>query len=116
MNNYQCVMSSSTSSSALVFVASGLMCTAFVMAPIGTSQALPAKYLPIGTHSYSQDSSDSTASFIAVKLTPNVNTSAARFEESVARFYDKLLSQQEPLGEKFAAVLEENLWDLYVRA
>lgn len=42
------------------------------------------------------------------------NSSRFSFEESVASFYAKLLSKQEPLGKEFEQVLHDNLWDLLV--
>jgi hypothetical protein len=38
------------------------------------------------------------------------------FEGAIARFYSKLLNDQEPLGQQFEQVLHANLWDLYVRS
>jgi hypothetical protein len=38
------------------------------------------------------------------------------FEGAIARFYSKLLTDQEPLGREFEQVLHANLWDLYVRS
>lgn len=35
------------------------------------------------------------------------------FEQEIARFYDRLLANQTPLGAEFEAVLAQNLWDLY---
>lgn len=40
---------------------------------------------------------------------------ADRFIETVSNFYAALLVRQEPLGEEFARVLHDNLWDLYER-
>jgi len=31
-------------------------------------------------------------------------------------FYNKLLDAQEPLGEEFQKVLDDNRWDLYARS
>ena len=36
------------------------------------------------------------------------------FEQIVSKFYEELLSSQEPLGKEFEKVLYDNLWDLYV--
>ena len=38
------------------------------------------------------------------------------FEGAIARFYSKLLTDQEPLGREFEQVLHTNLWDLYARS
>lgn len=35
------------------------------------------------------------------------------FEEILQRVYYNLSEKQEPLGEDFRKVLEDNLWDLY---
>lgn len=37
------------------------------------------------------------------------------FEQIVSDFYEKLLSEQEPLEREFEEVLYANLWDLYMR-
>ena len=34
--------------------------------------------------------------------------------DELQEFYLKLLESQEPLGEEFQKILDENLWDLYV--
>jgi hypothetical protein len=37
------------------------------------------------------------------------------FTEAVSKFYSKLVEDQEPLGDQFASVLNDNLWELYER-
>ena len=37
------------------------------------------------------------------------------FTETLACFYARLAAQQEPLGQEFAQVLSDDLWDLLVR-
>ena len=41
--------------------------------------------------------------------------SATEFNNAVSQFYADLSSNQEPLGQRFADVLSDNLWDLYIR-
>lgn len=35
------------------------------------------------------------------------------FTEILSSFYGKLAKEQEPLGDKFLKILNENIWDLY---
>ena len=34
--------------------------------------------------------------------------------DELQEFYQKLLESQEPLGEEFQKILDDNIWDLYV--
>ena len=38
-----------------------------------------------------------------------------QFAYSVSQFYTQLIDDQEPLGEEFEKILNNNLWDLYER-
>lgn len=57
------------------------------------------------TKTFSQYQSPITGEY--EKFTPK------NLEQTVTAFYSKLTSTQEPLGEAFEAVLNQNLWDLY---
>jgi hypothetical protein len=37
-------------------------------------------------------------------------------ERDIALFFQELLAQQEPLGEEFARVLDDNFWSLIIRS
>lgn len=42
-----------------------------------------------------------------------LDISEREFLEAVSSFYGQLVEKQEPLGQEFAQVLADNLWDLY---
>jgi len=46
-------------------------------------------------------------------ITGSYEQTSSGFEQSVSRFYAKLLENQEPLEGDFEKVLYANLWDLY---
>lgn len=46
-------------------------------------------------------------------ITGEYNIAPDGFEQTVGKFYARLLDGQEPLGAEFEKVLYDNLWDLY---
>jgi len=99
----------------MIFVASGLY-GSIMLAPTHVPQRLEIRLPRINTESYSREMAGSTASFAGIDIASATEISSTRFRLGIATFYDQLLNKQEPLGASFSAVLEENLWDLYVRA
>lgn len=59
---------------------------------------------------YSVDSTPS--SFSNSYLIPPTNK-IEDFSETLSSFYEELASKQEPLGDDFSQVLNENIWELY---
>ncbi len=49
------------------------------------------------------------------KMTSIQQEKTPTVEEQIDIFFQELLSRQEPLGEEFARVLNENFWSLIVR-
>ena len=63
--------------------------------------------------SYSANGNEPTYDSMRGTVSGTYNSSVIKFEQSIGRFYEKLLSHQEPLGAEFGKVLYGNLWDLY---
>lgn len=65
-------------------------------------------------HSYVAASNSATYDPTGNPLTEVYSTSAPlNFEQAISDFYAQLLAKQEPLGEDFEKILNDNLWDLY---
>ena len=63
--------------------------------------------------SYHSTSNSATYTRMTNAMTGEFSTAPDSFESVISRFYTSLLSNQEPLGADFEAVLNDNLWDLY---
>ncbi|HAT50924.1 MAG TPA: hypothetical protein DCS88_11405 [Alphaproteobacteria bacterium] len=72
-----------------------------------SDQSLPISHQNI----YHYDANRPSFSHIEESL--NVSVAEHEFLETISRFYEHLMEKQEPLGQEFAQVLADNLWDLY---
>lgn len=65
---------------------------------------------------YAHNYGSNQSSFTDLASTMTVTRQAYKpndLDQEVGVFYKRLLDSQEPLGQEFAAILHDNLWDLY---
>lgn len=112
MNNYAIKHESNTSFGSAMVIVAGLVGSLMLQPDVG--QISPDISLLRGPSVIKEEISKTfgkyTNSFTGEYENPSVS-----FEETIASFYAKFLSTQEPLGKEFEQVLYDNLWDLIVR-
>lgn len=83
------------------------------LAASGDDQLLQFKKMVIKPEPYHSAAAPKSYATYGNFITGEYYQNRYNFEESVGKFYAKLLSNQEPLGADFEKVLYDNLWDLY---
>lgn len=81
--------------------------------PHPSADVTPHPFSHLNLSSYDTYATQPTFDQYRNALTRTFDVVSYDFEAKVTKFYSQLLMNQEPLGEKFAKILHENLWDLY---
>lgn len=80
-----------------------------VSAALATGQVFGVGVVPV----YSTSQSDSTYSFVGSSFSNISSTEPHKFDQEIASVYAALSEAQEPLGNEFEAVWDDNLDQLY---
>jgi len=112
MNNYAIKHESNTSFGSAIVIVAGLVGSLMLKPDVGqiSSDISLLRRPSVRIEEISKTFGKYTNSFTGEYENPSVS-----FEETIASFYAKFLTTQEPLGKEFEQVLYDYLWDLIVR-
>jgi len=91
-------------------VAASIFLAGLSVGSVQASEKIAEKNMSSSSSYYSDGLSHAQAAQ-ALQISPGVDSS--KFLEAVSSFYSQLLSDQKAMDPEIAALLSENLWDLY---